>query len=90
LRVHQIRLSNESLANHVCVEGVWGCCHIEELSLYLDAQAGIGVGEVADGDDDLLAVAEDNDGRLAVVAAVKRWLDSCFSRFTHFLLLFRA
>ena len=69
MRVHQLRFSNESLANHVCVERVWGCCHVEVLSFHLDAQAGIGVGEVADRDDDLLAVAEHDDGRLAVVAA---------------------
>ena len=69
MRVHQLCFSNESLANHVCVERVWGCCHVEVLSFHLDAQAGIGVGEVADRDDDLLAVAEHDDGRLAVVAA---------------------
>jgi len=69
---------------------VWGGGYVEVLAFHLDAQAGIGVGKVADRDDDLLTVAEHDDGGLAVVAAVKRWLDSCFSCFTHFLLLFRA
>ena len=58
----------DSLANHVCVERMWGGSYIQILAFHFDAQASIGICEVADCDDVSLTVVEDNNGCLAVVA----------------------
>lgn len=56
------------LSNHVGVEGVWGGGDVEVLVVHLDSQDSADISEVAGGDDELLAVAEDNDGSAAKVA----------------------